>query len=368
MSFSEDSATTRPETPSQFADVGTAQSILNAGAAAAKAIPKVGGIVSGALSAISGGLGSAAASSTAGKATVRNNQLTLEHAIGNSFSSSSGLGPGEGDRIVFLRNARLMWVADSSGVRLVFMGADNQAVENVGLLRKAAAGQVPITAALPDRETIEDLLKLDPFASGSARPNLPPDRFVYVDSYTGSGTGPDGDEYLFEHRLSAADSVSKTSYAIRTEDFKSGFMSFLGLGVTETKSTKTTISHTSMAASTSTSSVSTNGRFHAAPDQRYAVEAYYDRAFGTFCFVDAATPAPSASGVMTDAAGKPIANQVVTITAGQKRISTRTDSQGRYAFFSSQIKPGSHLIRSGTFSKTLNIGTQPSLTPQTGKP
>jgi len=365
FTFSEDSATTRPETPSQFADVGTAQGILNAASSAAKLIPKAGSAISSALSAFSSGLGSASASSTAGKATVRNNQLTLEQAIGNTFSSTVGLGPGDGDRIVFLRNARLMWVVDGSGVHLAFIGADNQAVEGIGLLRKAAAGQLPAAdmAALPDIATIQDLLKLDPFVASGSRPVLPPDRFVYVDSYTGSGTGPEGDEYLFEYRLSAADSFAKTSYSIRTEDFRSGFLSFLGLGVTESKSTKTTISHTSMAATTNSASIATNGRFHAAPNQRYAVEAYYDRAFGTFCFVDAATSAPSTSGVLKDPSGSPVANQIVTITAGQKRVSTRTDSQGRYAFFSPQIKAGNFVLQSGAIKRSLTIqGGSPSTT------
>ena len=213
---------------------------------------------------------------------------------------------------------------------------------------------------LADRETIQDLLKLDPFVSGGARPDLPSNRFAFVQTYTGSGTGVDGDEIFFEYSLSASDSLAKTSYTIRTEYFRSGFLSFLGLGVTQDKSTKTTISHTSMAATNSSSSIATTGRFHAAPDQRYAVDAYHDRAFGTFCFVDALpTTAAAASGVMTDAGGKPIANQVVTLMDGSKKISTRTDSQGRYAFFSSRIRPGNFTLRSGAVLKTLSIKAQP---------
>jgi hypothetical protein len=74
----------------------------------------------------------------------------------------------------------------------------------------------------------------------------------------------------------------------------------------------------------------------------HELETYYDRKFGTFAFVSVPVGDTVAAGMVASEAGAPRPRtRVELVTAGRKYI-TWTDAQGRYAFRSRRLKPGSY--------------------------
>jgi hypothetical protein len=85
--------------------------------------------------------------------------------------------------------------------------------------------------------------------------------------------------------------------------------------------------------------------FYAQAQEVYAVEVHFDNLFGTFAFRKIPSlPQPVLGGTAVNRAGRPAANQLVTLIAGDRRFSTRTDAQGRFAFRASTIKPGNAVL------------------------
>ena len=98
------------------------------------------------------------------------------------------------------------------------------------------------------------------------------------------------------------------------------------------------------------------------PDELYAVEAYYDRIFGTFAFKNVPIERESSlSGMVQDRNGKPMANQEVSILTGEERYTTRTDAQGRYQFHASELKhmSGPATVQIGAVQTEINLQGKP---------
>jgi hypothetical protein len=85
--------------------------------------------------------------------------------------------------------------------------------------------------------------------------------------------------------------------------------------------------------------------FFGEADEVYTVEVYYDRVFGTFAFRNVSIRAkPVISGTVLNAAGRPLARELVSLTMGDKLFSTHTDKQGRFSFGMSTFKPESVVV------------------------
>lgn len=71
---------------------------------------------------------------------------------------------------------------------------------------------------------------------------------------------------------------------------------------------------------------------------------YWDTLYSSFMFAFMfAFPSapPAALGALTDAAGKALANQAITLTVGGKKFETFTNQQGQYRFYGAPAGSGS---------------------------
>jgi hypothetical protein len=146
-------------------------------------------------------------------------------------------------------------------------------------------------------------------------------------------------------------------------DYRPGWLSFLGIGVTDEKTVKTTVTHTGSTEQTSTEEAKVSVEFYAQIDEVYAVEVYYDRAFGTFAFRQVPVNSqPIFSSIATDPSGHPISGALVSLMTGNQKFTTRTDAQGRYAFRAATLKPGRGTLLLGNQRREIQIPAKPSPT------
>ena len=77
------------------------------------------------------------------------------------------------------------------------------------------------------------------------------------------------------------------------ETDQSGLLGFLGIGVTDNKTTQVTVTNTSSQTNTSTNTVSAGQvTLNAGADEYYQVEAYYDTVFGSVLVREVTPPSP----------------------------------------------------------------------------
>jgi hypothetical protein len=291
------------------------------------------------VEAIAGGLGQVSATQTDGQTVAREDTLALLQMVGTTIDTGENQGgPGIGDIISFLKNAKLVWLAPNGRLTLALLGYDGIVDIGVNFL-KTHLGNTAKTGL--DRDTGQALLNLDPFVAGGPQASLAPARFDPVQTYEFKGTGASKTE-TFRQEITQADRDATTNFTIKLEDYRKGWLSFLGLGVTEDKAVKTTVTHSSSTEATQTDTTAVSVTFFGEADEVYAVEVYYDRVFGTFAVRNVSVRAkPVISGTVLNATGRPLAGELVSLTMGDKLFSTHTDKQGRFSFGVSTIKPGS---------------------------
>ena len=123
-------------------------------------------------------------------------------------------------------------MAKDGEVTLCLLGYDAAAADSVYYLKEALAGRQSLNG-LPPREAIEAMLRLDAFYPQGPSAALPADRFAQLPNVEGSGAGDQGDAFPFSYAVSAGDLNASTSYSTTAEDYRAGWLSFLGIGVTE---------------------------------------------------------------------------------------------------------------------------------------
>ena len=314
----------------------------------------VGAAMKEVLSFFADALGQASASYTSGTGVTREHGLTVTAGSASTLSTGEHLGPGPGDRIVYLWNARLAWITVNGNVTLALLGFDAQARDSVAYLRRALAGQLPARdmARLPSRRVIEHLLALDPLASQGPRARL-----THVATYLGSGLGETGDEEEFFHEVDEADSQSRASYQTSIEDYRRGWLSFLGIGVQEDVTLRADFEATRLTGTTTTVADHYKVTFHAPTGQRYAYEVLYDRVFGTYAVVESpvVTGAAWLSGAVTATDGRVLPGELVELVGDGRRYLTRTDAQGRYAFFARDLTSGRWRLKAGEVDQAVEI-------------
>jgi hypothetical protein len=142
-----------------------------------------------------------------------------------------------------------------------------------------------------------------------------------------------------------------TDYSIKAEDMQAGFLSFVGIGVEETKSimAKTAISSSRLTNESETycTTVALSGG-----GEPYRLQKFADNVFRTFALV----PIPIAiSGVLLDPSSQPIPNETITIKSGAIKIETKTDGEGRFWIFSNEIQQGPVVLLSGTLRREVDF-------------
>jgi hypothetical protein len=197
--FSHEGSTTVNAVPSQFAGVSNLKDKMSTLASLVKNAPGVpyAQQIAGALSTIASGLGSVSASETSGKINTSDHSLELTSQLQTTISTDENNGgPGVGDVVYYLKNPKLVWLAENGRVTLALL--DRGMVSTV-LVSNLKANLNTGWQGL-DPATVRDLLSLDPFANptgreirrrtaNGARLNLPlpSARFSYQNTYEVNG-------------------------------------------------------------------------------------------------------------------------------------------------------------------------------------
>ncbi|MBL8241868.1 MAG: hypothetical protein JNM66_30870 [Bryobacterales bacterium] len=335
FSIGKETGTTKPVTP-DFDNVNLLATEMKATAKALELLNKtksfggdktVAGVIEG-LTAIAGALGTASATETDSVSTVTETSMTLSISREQTISTTAASGgPGRGDLIYYLKNAKLAWFATSVGrVKVTVFGHDGLGVTSVGFLKDG--GETDLDAA-----TVEEFLKLDPFVAGGPGAALPAERYVYLDTIDLNGGEITQTESYSITRTDAKRTVRTNS---RVQKNTKGLLGFLGLGVTDDTTTETKLTHSSAVQNEVSQAISNTVSLAAQPAERYSVEVYCDVVFGTFAY--RAVPSggtPSLTGTVAGGAGK-----LVTLMSNGRKFTTRADGEGRYAFHAAAIRPG----------------------------
>ena len=85
------------------------------------------------------------------------------------------------------------------------------------------------------------------------------------------------------------------------------------------------------------------------------VVVYWDTLYSSFMFAFPAAP-PAAVGSITDAAGKPLAYQPITLTVAGRKFQTFTNHQGQYRFYGATGGTGSLAVDGQTFAVAVGSG------------
>lgn len=241
--------------------------------------------------------------------TEDDHSVTLSVSALSQYEAKAGLGPGVGDRIVFLNDVRVVWMAIQGEVNLVILGYEKIVATAVDDLQQAlqtiaAGGQSPLGL---DAETIKYLLGLDPLATPPGPHHIaigpgvhfgPPvigrPRFVPADppGRAGTGTGADGDVFEASYDTATDDVHTTTSAHTTITDVKPGWIPVL-FGADDNVETTTTTTFTTTQTTDNKSEdkiTTTITLFSQGNNDPYDVRIFYDRTFGTYLILAADSP------------------------------------------------------------------------------
>ncbi len=265
------------------------------------------------LSLISGILNAVDSSGTSQSDTVTvstDNSMTLTVSNMSLFGSQTGLGPGVGDRIVYMKNVRVVWMAINGDVGIHVLGFEAVGANSVNDLIQEqtalAGGAAPRLGLDPD--TIQQLLNYDPLTAKRSiviralgAPLIGAPRFVPANppGKTGSGTGSSGDQ--IQVTFDVATDLKQTTSHVQTSitDVKPGWLSVL-FGGSNTQTTTTTTFTTSQTIDSKSDDklTSTLTLFSQGADDAYNVKIFYDCTFGTYLALDANSAALKGSDIL----------------------------------------------------------------------
>ncbi len=247
------------------------------------------------LNLLSGILSSTTTSTSTALTTTTEHDLQVTDTDTTTTGTPAGLGPGVGDRFVYLRNVKVAWLITNSGLSFTVLGDDGirsfaaqQLLSDVKAIASSAGAVKTGPVTNLDAATLQMLLSLDPFV-GNAPPTLAAPRFVQNDppSAVGSGTDPNGDVLSVSHDISTTDLSTQTNVTTTITDYKPGWLTALFNG-NEAKEDQTTLGYTSSIQNSVEKKQTATVFFFARPtDPPYAVGLFFDRLFGTFAFTPA---------------------------------------------------------------------------------
>jgi hypothetical protein len=354
LAFSQGQSQGKP-VPSQFQSWADMASGMKTVGEVLSKIPTPYTMAAGAaLGILSGLMGSTSATETKGTTVTNQNSLTVTMGTTNTVATSpTAGGPGQGDIIYFLKNARVCWFSQGNTMKLALLGWDADEVVTAAFLKQQG------TQHGLDQKTVDALLKLDPFVAGGPQANLPGSRFAPVETIDINGAAVTRN---VTYTLTQSNLQQTVNTTVDVENDSAGFLSFLGIGVPETQTLQSTMSQTSATETTSTHTVAKQLQLNGAGNEYYSVEVYCDVVFGTFAFRPVAVaPQPRLSGVALDKNGKPMASQPVTLVSNGHTFVTMTDAAGKFAFRAGTIAPGQGKLSAGAATSAVRLASTPVL-------
>ena len=284
-----------------------------------------------ALKLFSQAFGSYTTSTTMGSGLTDESGTSLVLTESSEYGTPAGKGPGEGDRILFLRNAKMVWLSMGDTVSLALLGAEGnapQAFTVVELRQRLADPKL----SLVDREGIEALIRLDPLASSTPPRRLPSPRYSYVKTILDGETSPEGDITGISHEEIQTTSGAQSRFKTEATDFNDGWLSGVMFRDPPANIT-TTVSNSRRRDDLSSSETWCELRMVRQEGEFIPIDVYFDNVFGTLAFVD--TPEDEVkhvvSGTMPRRPGGQIGRTLVTFTQNGRKIETYTDASGRYS-------------------------------------
>ncbi len=231
--------------------------------------------------------------------TVENDHtITMTYSNTDMFGSAAGLGPGLGDRFVYMSNVRVVWMALNGEVGIHVLGFESvNAIAAEALLddqHSLTVGGAATNTNL-DAASLNFLLALDPFTVHRSvisvlQPALiGPPRFVPASpaERKGEGTSAAGDQFSSSYEITTEDKQVTTQVQSKVTEVKPGWLDvvFGAPNVDETDTLTFTVSQTT---DTKTDEKITNSAtfFSQGADDPYDVLIFYDRLFGTMAFAE----------------------------------------------------------------------------------
>jgi hypothetical protein len=256
------------------------------------------------VSTILGGFDGSPTTSDGGSITTQQDQsLSVSLQTMTSYGSAAGLGPGVGDRIVYLKDVKLVWMAVNGEVGIVVLGyggiGASSAKDLVDEHASLAAGNPPRLGL--DAKTIEALLALDPLVPPTKpaltvrplpSPIVPP-RYVPADPAERQGSGSSGSGDVWQVTVDTTNDAKQTTTTAQTTitDDKPGWLDVLfGDDNTETITTTTLTTTHSEDDKTESKLTATITMVTADANDAYDVKCFYDRTFGGYVVLDAKSP------------------------------------------------------------------------------
>jgi hypothetical protein len=232
-------------------------------------------------------VGTAEAREVRGSSSVRSERLVSCLGGGETLSTlANDGGPGVGDQFSYWKNVRVLWLADRGRVRMLVVSREPVLTDALTLrtaLRTNDGARLALFGLTPERARA--LLALDPFVAAPTR-EPDPGRFTAGSPIT---MGCGGTEMSLVHEVTSSETGARreatTRFRVRLEDYRAGFVSFLGIGVAESRSLEARFAHT--AATEGTEGVETRATAElwctpGAPP--YVVYWYVDEVFRSFAF------------------------------------------------------------------------------------
>ena len=255
------------------------------------------------VSSILNGVGGTSSNTTSTALTVESDQsLKLSYSNSDMFGSAAGLGPGVGDRLIYMSNVRVVWMALNGVVGIHVLGFESvNALAAQALIQDQQAlanGGVANNTGL-DAASLKNLLSLDPFTvhrrldAQVGPPLISPPRFVPANpaERKGEGTSGDGDQFSTTYEITNEDKQVTTAVQTSIPDVKPGWLAVIfGAPNMETTTTMTVTVSQSSDVQTDEAITNTATFFSQGPDDPYDVFVFYDRLFGTFAFPQKGSP------------------------------------------------------------------------------
>jgi|GEM_PF-7001893 len=287
---------------------------------------------------IASGLGTSTATQT--NSTTVTSQHTLavaDTALRSQTALSSQGGPGVGDIITYYFNARVLWYSENGRMTLAILGYDGLAQPTARQLKDALVDlqTEPPGTRHPhwkaDADAIRSLLRLDPFVDGGSGAVLALPRFVDV-SHGAIEIGGGTQTFSATHTITSTDLSTTVKTTTTVENDSAGFLSFLGIGVTETQTLQSQISQSTSAQNSTSNTVTQQYTLNGNGHEYYSCEVYFDVVFGAFAFRDVSTVRNenAIAGVLQDEAGNAVADAEVAVAVAGRTFVTRSDGQGRF--------------------------------------
>jgi hypothetical protein len=131
------------------------------------------------LGAIGSGIGTISGTDTTGTVSVDGGSITLTQTNSQTIlAETKNGGPGAGDTIHYLRDAKFAWLVAEGRLKIALLGGISSSFPASYL--KAHAADPNATNLPPD--VVQQLLSMDPFVTGGGMVALPADRFEDIDA------------------------------------------------------------------------------------------------------------------------------------------------------------------------------------------